>query len=646
MALNPAQLSILSGGGQQQSSGLSAEQLAMLGMEPKAPADSQMIRSLAQGATFGFAEEIEAGVRAAASALGIGEDKGYEAIRDEIRQKLANFKKENPGTAITSEIVGAIIPTIAAVVASGGTAAPAALGRLAGIGAVEGGLTGLGTSESKTVGGMAGDAATGAITGAALSPALVLGGRQIASKAGGIVDWAKSKFGDKASNAVQAELQRLQRQSGKPVEEIIEDLESGRLMTDNMSLMVALKGYVAEGGKAGRRVLGQTKSRAQETGRTAESALKERLAFNMDENVIRGFKRTEKELFKSESDAYKKLFAEMPDTAITKEMTDNMLLAARSIPDAVQDINAAYGIRNIVPLFVKREDGVVDMVRQPTLKDAEMVRRALDSKTDELFRVGKDDLAIAVGDVESSLRTQINDVSPDLKRTRQQWSNIKGASEAFDQGRKALTANVDELEVLVEQLKESPQKYAAFKAGVMDSIRNKSRRTGTTFANLADPDKQMGAALRVALDNDDIVRLQKQLALAGETSDLAKKVRPEAGSVTTPLRQEMDNAGTAMSLGDVANVTSGNMFGLLQSASRLLKQEVPMLTDAQRMQVLDLAMSDNPEVVRKALTDQTALAGLINKYGKIVLTGAEGARRASVFEASQPDGLISQLGAQ
>jgi hypothetical protein len=210
MALNPAQLSILSGGGQQQSSGLSAEQLAMLGMEPKAPADSQIIRSLAQGATFGFAEEIEAGVRAAASMLGIGEDKGYEAIRDEIRQKLANFKKENPGTAITSEIVGAIIPTIAAVVASGGTAAPAALARLAGIGAVEGGLTGLGTSESKTVGGMAGDTATGAITGAVLSPALVLGGRQIASKAGGIVDWARSKFGDKASNAVQAELRRLQ----------------------------------------------------------------------------------------------------------------------------------------------------------------------------------------------------------------------------------------------------------------------------------------------------------------------------------------------------------------------------------------------------------------------------------------------------
>lgn len=645
MALSPSQLSILSGGGQQKPSGLSADQLAILGMKPPAPADSQITRSLAQGFTLGFADEIEAGVRSAASMLGIGEDRSYEAIRDEIRQKLTNFKKENPGTAITAEVVGAIIPTVALAFASGGTAAPAALARLAGVGAVEGGLTGLGTSESKTVGGMAGDAATGAITGAVLSPALVVGGRQIASKAGGVVDWAKSKFGDKASNAIQAELNRLQRQSGKPVEEIIADLESGRLMTDNMSLMVALKGYATEGGKAGRRVLDQTKSRAQETGRIAESALVERLAPNMDENVVRGFKRTEKELFNAESDAYKKLFAEMPDTAITKEISDDMLVAAQQVPDAVSEINAAYGIRKLVPLFVKRDNGAIEMVRQPTLKDAEMVRRSLKGKLQSLYK-SNPDVAEAVKDLELSLRYKINDLSSDLKQTRQQWSDIKGASEAFDQGRTALTSNVDELEMLVERLKGSPEKYKAFKAGVMDSIRNKARRTGTTFANLADKDKQMGAALRVALDNDDIVKLQKQLALAGETSDLAKKVRPEAGSITTPLQQEMDNAGTAMSLGDVANVASGNAFGLLQSAARLLKQEVPMLTDAQRMEVLDLAMSDNPEVVRKALTDQTALAGLINKYGKIVLTGAEGARRASVFEASQPDGLISQLGAQ
>lgn len=648
MALDPARQAILSGAQQPPAQGgLSAERRAMLGMEPKAPADSQIIRNLFQGATLGWSDEIEAAVRSVVPDSWGG--RKYDVIRDEIRKQLTDYKKENPGKAITAEIVGAILPTVVVAVATGGTAVPAvapAIGRLAGIGAVEGAITGAGTSEAPTLAGVVGDTASGAATGAVLSPAIVLGGRQLATKGGDIVDWARQKFGGKASDAVQAELRRLVKKTGKNVDQVIADVYEGRLMTDNVTLANVLKNYVTEGGEAGERVLKQTAARAKETRGEAMGGLQQRLAPNMDENVVRGFKRTEEELLKSESDAYKKLFAEMPDTAITKEMTDNMLLAARSIPDAVQDINAAYGIRNIIPLFVKREDGVIDMVRQPTLKDAEMVRRALASKKDELFRVGKGDLAGAVGDVESSLRTQINDISPDLKQTRQQWSNIKGASEAFDQGRKALTANVDELEILVEKLKQSPQKYAAFKAGVMDSIRNKARRTGTTFANLAESDKQMGAVLRVALDDGDIAQLQKQLALAGETAEVARRVRPEAGSPTMPLLKESAESGAGLSIGDAMNVATGNTFGMLQSAARLLQQKVPMLTDEQRMKVLDTAMSDNPELVRKALMDQTALEELLAKYGRVLTTGAEAGRRATVFEQSQPDGLLNRIGAQ
>lgn len=648
MALDPARQAILSGAQQPQAQGgLSAGRLAMLGMEPQAPADSQIIRNLAQGVTLGWSDEIEAAIRSIVpESLG---GRKYDVIRDEIRKKLTDYKKENFGKAITAEVIGAIIPTVIATVATGGAAAPAVvptIGRLAGIGALEGAVTGAGTSQAPTLAGVVGDTATGAATGAVLSPALVLGGRQLAVKGSDIVDWARQKFGDKASDAVQAELRRLVKQSGKNVDQIIADIYEGRRMTDNVTLANVLKNYVIEGGDASSRVLTQTAARAKETRGEAMGALQERLAPNMDQNVIRGFKRTEQELLKAESKAYDKLFGEMPDTAVTKEIVDNMLLVARTVPNAIQDINAAYGIRNLVPLFVRREDGIIDMVRQPTLKDAEMVRRALKSKKDEFFKGGKGDLGEAVGNLESSLRTQIDDVSSQLKQTRQQWSNIKGASEAFDQGRKALTANVDELEILVEKLKESPQKYAAFKAGVMDSIRNKARRMGTTFANLAESDKQMGAALRVALDDGDIAQLQKQLALAGETAEVARRVRPESGSPTMPLIKESAESGAGLSIGDVMNVATNNTFGMLQSASRLLQQKVPMLTDEQRMRVLDAAMSDNPDVVRRALTDQTALEELLAKYGRVLTTGAEAARRATVFEQSQPDGLVTRIGAK
>lgn len=647
MALDPARQAILSGAQQPQpQGGLSAGRLAMLGMEPQAPADSQIIRNLAQGVTLGWADEIEAAIRSVVpESLG---GRKYDVIRDEIRKKLNDYKKENPAKAITAEVVGAIIPTVIATVATGGAATPAVvptIGRLAGIGALEGAVTGAGTSEAPTLAGVAGNTLTGAATGAVLSPALVLGGRQLAVKGGDIVDWARQKFGDKASDAVQAELRRLVKQSNKNVDQIIADLYEGRRMTDNVTLANVLKNYVIEGGDASRRVLTQTAARAKETRGEAMGGLQQRLAPNMDENVVRGFKRTEEELLSAESEAYKKLFAEMPDTAITKEIADDMLLAAQQVPDAVAEINAAYGIRKLVPLFVKRDNGAIEMVRQPTLKDAEMVRRSLKGKLQSLYKTNPD-VAEAVKDLELSLRSNINNLSSELKQTRQQWSNIKGASEAFDQGRKALTANVDELEILVEKLKESPQKYAAFKAGVMDSIRNKARRTGTTFANLAESDKQMGAVLRVALDDGDIAKLQKQLALAGDTAEVARRVRPEAGSPTMPLMKESAESGAGMSIGDAMNVATGNTFGMLQSAARLLQQKVPMLTDEQRMRVLDAAMSDNPEVVRKALTDQTALEELLAKYGRVLTTGAEAARRATVFEQSQPDGLVTRIGAK
>ena len=70
MALDPARQAILSGAQQPSAQGgLSAERRAMLGMEPKAPADSQILRNLAQGVTLGWADEIEAAVRSVVEVL-------------------------------------------------------------------------------------------------------------------------------------------------------------------------------------------------------------------------------------------------------------------------------------------------------------------------------------------------------------------------------------------------------------------------------------------------------------------------------------------------------------------------------------------------------------------------------------------------
>jgi hypothetical protein len=118
--------------------------------------ESQRLRSVAQGLTFGFADEIEAYIRS----LG-GDGPQYEAIRDDIRRRLSAYQEANPAASIGYETIGAIAPTALSLLTGVGAGAGAAnVGRIATLGgrlprfaqgaatgAAYGGLYGAGTAE-------------------------------------------------------------------------------------------------------------------------------------------------------------------------------------------------------------------------------------------------------------------------------------------------------------------------------------------------------------------------------------------------------------------------------------------------------------------------------------------------------------------
>ena len=66
-------------------------------------------RATAQGLTFGFADEIEATVRAALDA-----DADYADVVAEVRKQIDTFRENNPASAFGAEIAGSIVPMIAA----------------------------------------------------------------------------------------------------------------------------------------------------------------------------------------------------------------------------------------------------------------------------------------------------------------------------------------------------------------------------------------------------------------------------------------------------------------------------------------------------------------------------------------------------
>lgn len=139
-------------------------------MMPKVPYSglAEGVRSVAQGATFGFADELEAALRS-----GSISGPQYEAIRNRLREQQKQFGYDYPTTSTVTEVGGALAAPAGSMKLLGraspavqeaitGTTTLGQIGRGTAMGAATGALTGAGTAEqdvgrqSITAGGIGG----------------------------------------------------------------------------------------------------------------------------------------------------------------------------------------------------------------------------------------------------------------------------------------------------------------------------------------------------------------------------------------------------------------------------------------------------------------------------------------------------------
>lgn len=571
--------------------------------------DTQRLRTFAQGATLGWADEAEALIR---SKVGGGD---YEKIRDDVRTKIKNYKQDNP-SATGYEIAGALIPAIGAALAYPVTG----MAGVAGVGALEGGIMGAGYSEAGTGQQLAGDIATGTGIGTIAGPATMAGMRALGSTGSRIINYAREKFGKKSSDAIQAELNRLVEQTGKSVDEIVNDIESGRLMTDNKTLMIALKNMVSQGGESGRAVLEKTGARYGETRGQAEQMLQDILAPGSQSNIMRTAKASEEALRGIESQMYKSVFESAPE--VSQGVSMMLLNAVQRNPEIMSELNSIYANRNLVPLFKQADNGAIELSRIPSLEDAEIARRILDDKVNKLYKAGSGTEAGVVKDTAQMVRNAIDEEFPELAVVRAQSSQNFETRRAFELGRKSLNANVDELQLTMEKLSGNPDAIQAIKLGLMDAIKSRLLRTKGpgTLESLANEDQQFGAVLRTVLNGDDIAALERQLNLAADTGRIAEKMPPFSGSPTQALQQEAARAGSRVNAADVGRIASGDMTAMFDIVKKMVTRSTPQMSDAERMKVVDVIFSRDADLVRRALTDQAAFEQLMSKaatYGKV-----------------------------
>lgn len=610
------------------------------GSVARPPAPSQMGRMGLQGMTFGFSDEIEAAIRSI-----VPGGATYEVERDKIRQELAQYQAENPGKAITMEVLGSIATNAGVGVfnklrgaISSGKTVPA-IRDVTKIGALEGGLYGLGTSEADTLPGMALDTGTGTLIGAAV-PAGLTG----AVRAGGglfrsVADFTREKLGTRASNAVQAELMRLVEESKLPVDKIIQDIIDGRLMADNKTLAAALKNYVLEGGEAGAAVLERGAARAKETSEIAQRALRESLTPGMDENVIRGMRQADDVLKEMENRAYKEVFENSGD--LTVDLYDQLLSIYQRYPEIAENAQKLYKRRrNLVPLLSTSDNGAVVFSRAPNLEDAELAYQMVRDLGSSEYRAGAGTMGAAVVDDAKILKSSIDSFSPDLAGARMAASTRRGVSESFEEGKKSLNKNADEVVLFVEDLSKSPEKLQAYRAGFMSAIRDKARRQKTTLAKLADEDSQFGQLLRIILPEDDIDRVATQLDIAGQSQEVARIIQPNAGSQTELLRRQRTASGMDVGLEEIGRAANFDPRAIISMVSRMIAKETPGLSDAERMGVVNILYSDNPSLVMDALNNKDALDRLMDMISTRISQVAPAARRATT---QQSVGLLSGI---
>lgn len=322
------------------------------------------VRGLAQGASFGFADELTGGIESLLT------DKTYEEARNESRANYDAAREENPLSYAAGEVGGSVatafVPGLGALNAAKG----AGLATRAGLAAAQGGLSGLGLSSEEDALGMAKDTAFGAGIGGSI-PLAGAALRPVASKMAQSAGQGLKSFAEKAAlNATGA--------TGKQVSEFADD--AGRQLLD--------RGIVRFGDSQSQ-IAGRAAGAVQAANQQIDSALSslEAQGANVDANEIYAVIR--KKITELQGDPSQADVAKM----LEKEL-DNLISATDARGSSSFGLQAAEkikrGYNRKAGNWMDPEKGMVGKEMYQTYRGAvEDAAHAADPATAALFEEGK-----------------------------------------------------------------------------------------------------------------------------------------------------------------------------------------------------------------------------------------------------------------
>src|SRR6056300_1669852 len=581
--------------------------------EKVAPISAGLARSLAQGASFGAYDEVEAFLRSRFS------DQEYDDALSKVRTEMELYRKDNPALAMGAEIAGGFLTPAGLVggATKGGLTAAGSLGgmaaRGAAAGAAGGGIAGFASGE-----GGFGERAQSALTGAALGGAL--GGAApvafgVAGDIGSRVFDGLGLSGPKraATLAERRVLKALEREGLSP-DEAAARLQRGSdlgadILPADLGENVAGAAYAAQAVPNARRsaVRGILEERGVEQGgriaeRTAQS-MDAAGAYGLDylDDIAAAAKEKYRPLYKA---ADKPIDAEPFRTYGSRKVFQDAYVRAQRRAD---DLGEA-------PL-----PDLEDLLAGDTVSTMHMQQIA--QGLDEVIESGTDKLtgkmsteAARVKGIRDDFKSIIRELNPDYKAADVQFRDYMDLRRAYDVGEgfeklsgQALTRKLSAM---------TAEELEAMKVGMVTKIReigSGSDRTDYFQRIFGSPKRR--EALRRAMGDEEFANFSDYMALERDMvrtsrrvlggSDTARNIQEQGEQGIDPQRLLQMMIGGK---GEVVRQAAGALGTRMQGVGAPVAEQMSDLLYAQGRTAQQSAMD---RLTRRAMEDAAARQGLL-----------------------------------
>jgi hypothetical protein len=623
--------------------------------EPKPQVEPQRLRSAAQGLTLGFGDEIEALVRSKVA----GQD--FDKTIAQIRSDLAAYREDDPAGALIYEAGGSMIAPGGALKFALGKSPTLlrVLGATTGVGGVSGGVSALGTGEGDIIERSA-RVPAGVGFGAVTGPVGYGVGKGLQMGTSALIDMARRRIGGRGAKIVENEIQRIARETGMTDDEIFAGVMRGDILAENKTIQDIVRAYARGGGKASEILERSLTKRPEELRGKALEELNRVLFPDAQGNVRRAVGQADEAMRQLEGQQYKSAFGR--GGVITQETLGAMEQGIKRSPGSGKALQEAYQAQTGKTPFFSIKDGEVVYDRAPTLQDAEILMRGLRDLADEAFRGGRGSTGQGYKEAEKMLRAEINKASTLFERgggaegyggvyrpvvktveqTRKEAAKLRSSRDSFDYGKTIFGQNADQVSIDFEKV--SPENVNYLRAGVMDAIRNKMA-TGnklTFMKRLSDPQTKEGQILRTIYPQDELDKVLDVVGRAARSQEASGATL--GGSPTAPTQMAASRIGMGLSLQEISSAMTGNPLAIFGAARKMLKSALPEnLTDKQRAEVAKVLASEDPQLVLRALRDDSAFAEFAKKARSVTSQAPAGLLGTSSFLGGMSGGNLSTM---